>query len=167
MADFQTDILDKIAQIVGGTVSGNDAHFFDDHTASSPTGVAGLKGCYSAPPRSIGSTTPVGIVIPGRFTADLASQGGEDNEDHVRLLILVAPYDPKAQMPILSKFRDTIPAAFRAHMQATFNGTPSPGTIDFFVTDGSAAVHEWGGIPFYAWEFTVRVRRMMSVTYTA
>src|SRR5579859_5573310 len=103
MADFKTDILDKIAQIVGGTVSGNDAHFFDDHTASSPTGVAGLKGCYSAPPRSIGSTTPVGIVIPGRFTADLASQGGEDNEDHLRRLRLVLPEDLGEELQVGSR----------------------------------------------------------------
>ncbi len=159
---FQTDVLDGIARVVGGTVSANDPRFFNGVTLDG-SGIQGLGliGCYSAAPPAI-NATPLGIVIADDFDADLAAQGEEDNEDKVRLLILVAPYVSESQSAKLIPFRDAVPAAFRAHMQLF----GAPGDLDSFVMHGSSGIHVWDGVSYMGWEFTVRIRRMLSVTYT-
>lgn len=152
---FQDEVLDKIARVVGGNVSPSDPHFFNGG------GVAGLVGCYSVAPDQV-DQTPVGIVVIDQFTAQLETTGEEDNEDLVRLLILVAPYKLDSQLSKLTPYRDTVPAAFRSHMGLF----ASPGALDAFVTAGRAGIHEWRGTPFLTYEFTVRVRRGLSVSYT-
>jgi hypothetical protein len=169
MPDFQTDVLDKIARIVGGTVTTVDPTFFSGAMANGGlgdgTGVAGLTGCYSTTPDGL-QGLPVAIVIADDFKADLASLGEEDNEDNVRLLILVSSEISESQMKQLTPYRDSVPAAFRAHMQATFSGTPAPNAADFFITNGRSGVHLWGEAEYLAWDFTVRVRRMVATSYS-
>lgn len=160
MPDFQVDVLDKIARVVGGTVSTQDPSFFSGAMAGDSTGVAGLTGCYASPPDGI-QAVPVAIVLPGPFKADLASIGEEDNQDDVRLLVLVSASILESQNRVLVPYRDSVPAAFRAHMQLFGN----PSALDAFVTGGNPGVHEWGKTPYLAWEFTVRVRRFLPVTY--
>jgi hypothetical protein len=169
MPDFQTDVLDKIARIVGGTVSAVDPTFFSGPLANGGagdgTGVAGLTGCYSTAPDNI-QALPVAIVISDDFKADLASLGEEDNEDNVRVLVLVSSEIAESQMKQLTPFRDSVPAAFRLHMQATFGGQPAPNACDFFITSGRSGVHLWGDAQYLAWDFNVRVRRMVATGYT-
>ncbi len=160
MAGFQTDVLDHIARVVGGTVSTTDSHFFSGDQANDGTGVAGLKGCWSETPNGIQST-PVAIVMPAPFTATLNTQGKEPNEDHVKIQVLVAKYDLKSQMGVLTPFRDSVPAAFRAHMQAF----AIPDIIDCFITAGRPGVGKYGSDEYLAWDFDLRVRRLLSVTY--
>lgn len=159
---FQTDVLDKIARIVGGTVSANNPTFFSGAlNGNDGTGVTGLTGCYSAAPDNI-QAFPVGIVMSTKFTADLAGQGSEKNEDHVRLVVLVSKETTEDKLPLLTPYRDSVPAAFRAHM----GGFGSPGAIDFYVTAGDQIVQTWSLDDYLAWDFTVRVRRLLTVTYT-
>lgn len=155
MGDFQTDVLDKIAQVIGGAAT-STPHFY-----SGAGGVAGISGCYSVPPPQV-DKTPAGIVLLDTFKADLASEGAEDNEDQVRLLLLISPYKMEAELARLVPYRDSVPAAFRTHMQLF----GAPDTLDAFVTSGRGGVHEWRGTSFLAYEFTVRIRRMLTVTYT-
>jgi hypothetical protein len=161
MADFQTDVLDRVAQVVGGAKTTNDPHFFSGAIMDGgTTGVAGLTGCYSSPPEGI-QALPVGIVLSDNFKADLASLGEEDNEDFVHVLILVAPFIAETQRALLMPYRDTVPAAFRAQMQL-YDTTKA---LDAFITEGHTGVYDWGGIGYLAWDFTIRVRRMVGVTY--
>jgi hypothetical protein len=163
---FQTDVLDRVARVVGGTVTNGDAHFFSGDKNADGTGVGGLKGCYSLWPRNVQST-PVAIVAPKSFTAELTGQAKEFNSDELRLILLVAPFDPKAQMAVLTAYRDTIPAAFRSHMWATdaSHSDPIPDVIDVWITSGQAGIHNVAGTDYLAWEFVCRVRRELSVTY--
>lgn len=160
MGDFQTDVLDHIARVVGGTVSQSDPHFFSGSLAVDGSGVAGLNGCYSIPPASI-EVPPVGIVLLSPFKAELMDQGEEDNTDEVRLVILVATADTEANIAELTPFRDLVPAAFRSHMRAF----AMPNTGWCFVTGGDPGVHQWGGGEYFSWTFTLRVQRFMAVSY--
>lgn len=156
MGDFQSDVLDKIAQVVGGAVSAADPHFF-----SGAGGIAGIAGCYSVPPENV-DKMPLGIVLLDQFTSVLASIGEEDNDDQIRLLLLVAPYRIEAEMSKLTPFRDTVPAGFRAHTQLF----SAPSTLSAFVVSGRGGVHQWRGNPYLAYEFTIHVSRMLDVSYT-
>jgi hypothetical protein len=164
LPDFQTDVLDHIARVVGGTVSAVDPHFFSGPLAAGGagdgTGISGLTGCYSAAPAGIGSV-PVGILLPSPFKAELMSQGEEENTDEVRLLILVASADTENNIAQLMPYRDSVPAAFRSHMRAF----TMPNTGWAFVSAGDAGVHTWGGVDYFAWTFTIRVHRDMAVSY--
>ncbi len=169
MASFQDDVLDHIAQVVGGTKSPTDKRFFSGDEAADGTGVSGLKGCWSDAPNGIQSL-PVAIVEPGPFTDSLSGgQGREDAEDEVRVRVLVAKQDLKASMGVLTPFRDSVPAAFRAHMQGTDAShlNPIPDIIDCFITRGTPGPYTYSGTDYLGWEFTVRVRRLLSVSYAA
>lgn len=163
---FQTDVLDRVARVVGGTVTSGDAHFFSGDKNANGTGISGLKGCYSVWPSNVQST-PCAIVAPGPFTAELTGQAKEFNSDNVRIILLVAPFDPKAQMAQLTPFRDLVPAAFRAHMWATdaSHADPIPDIIDAWIVSGNAGTHVVGGTEYLAWEFVCRVRRELSISY--
>ena len=163
MADFQTDVLDHIARVVGGTVSSSFTHWFSGAEAGDGSGVSGLKGCWSQAPNII-TQTPVALVEAGPFTAELlGGQGKEGNEDQVKIIVLVAKYDLKSQIGVLTPYRDSIPAAFRSHMQAF----AAPDVLDAFITAGTPGIRGWGGLEYLAWEFTCRVRRHLSVLYAA
>jgi hypothetical protein len=169
MAGFQADVLDRLARVVGGTVSATDAHFFSGDKAADGSGVSGLKGCWSEPPDNLQST-PIAYIEIGPFTdALLGGQGKEDAEDEVRIYVLVAPTTLKQQMGVLTPFRDSVPAAFRAHMQGTDknNLDPIPDILDCFITKGSPGIKTYGGTDYLAWDFTCRVRRLLSVSYSA
>lgn len=148
---------------MGGTITATDSHFFSGDKNADGTGVAGLKGCWSEMPNGIQST-PVAFVEPGPFTDTLlGGQGKEEAEDEVRLRVLVAKYDLKSSMGILTPYRDSVPAAFRAHMQAY----AIPDCLDCFITKGTPGVYNYSGEDYLSWEFTIRVRRLLSVTYQA
>lgn len=161
MADsgFQL-VLNSIAQIVGGTAVSTVPHFYSGVKVGDGTGISGVKGCWSSDPPSI-LATPVGIVIPQDFRAELRSQGEETNLDRVMLVLLAAPYDGTYQLPVMTPFRDLVPAAFRAHMSAL--GTA--GVESCWVSSGRTRLHQYGGIDYLAWEFTIDLDRALSVTY--
>src|SRR6184192_2165874 len=116
MSNFQ-DLLDNVALLVGGTQQSEPPPgFFSRARAGDGTGVPGLLGCYSKPPRAL-SEPPVGIVLPRSFKASLNAQGYEEQEDILRLIILVKPVDSATDFAILEPFRDSVPAIFRTHFQ--------------------------------------------------
>lgn len=160
MSDFQSDVLDHLAKVVGGTVTTTDPHFFSGAIVGDGSGIAGLTGCYSAAPGGIG-VPPVAILLPSRFQATMRAQGDEDNVEEVRLLLLVATADNESELALLNPFRDLVPAAFRSHMRAF--AMPNNGYC--FVSAGESGVHEWGGQEYFAWNFTLTVQRDLPVQY--
>ena len=180
MADFQTDVLDHLGYVIGGTSStastvGNTVTRFwsghlngDDGTGlQAPVGEPKFQGCYSVPPGGI-SFTPVGIILPpSEFTAVLNIQGPEENTDRVRLLILLAAADSVAQWPNVSAYRDIVPAQLRAHMTLKdAGGTSTPNILQAFVTSGKSGKLTWADSAYYGWDFTVTIRRLPIATYT-
>jgi hypothetical protein len=164
MPDFQADVMSHLAHVIGGTVSATDPTFFSGALANAGngdgSGVAGLLGCYSDAPAGI-EALPVGILLPPSFKADLMSQGEEENFDDVTLVVLVAPADTESAINELMPFRDLVPAAFRSHMRAY----AMPNTGWCYVSAGESGIHNWGGIDYYAWKFTLSVHRDMAVNY--
>ena len=180
MSDFQSDVLDHLGYVIGGTAStastaGNpvtrfwSGHFNgDDGTGlQAPAGEPKFQGCYSVPPGGV-SFTPVGIILPpSEFTAILNSQGPEDNTDRVRLLILLAAADSVAQWPNVSAYRDIVPAQLRAHMTLKdAGGNSAPNILQAFVTSGKSGKLDWASTPYYGWDFTITIRRLPIATYT-
>lgn len=169
MSNFQ-DVLDDIALLIGGTKQIEPPPgFYSGARNGDATGVTGLNGCFSRPPRTI-SEPPVGIVLPRSFRATLNAQGWEDQEDIVRLIILVKPVDLATDMAILEPFRDSIPAAFRTHFQ--LNSTTgavalSPQPLYAFVQSGKLGATNWQGDDFHSWEFEIRILRNLQTTYTS
>lgn len=164
MADtgFQASVIDGIARVIGGTVTTADSHFYSGDQMADGTGVAGVKGCYSTVPNAIQSS-PTAVVYPGRFTAQLNTQGEEENHDLIPVILYVARYNDKIQMAILNAFRDTVPAAFRTHMQLY----GAANVLSAFVADGEPAVHSIGGVDYLAWKFVIHVERVLPASYTA
>lgn len=159
-----TDVfMGRLARVVGGTVNPKDSKFFSGRKAQDGTGVAGIMGCYSEVPKVV-TSTPVGIIYPAPFTATLASEGEEDNVDRFPLLLLVAP-SSKSQISVLVKFRDSVPAAFRAHMSAFPPDPSNPDALSCFIESGMPGEHEFAGIRYFAWEFVIRCDRMIPVIY--
>lgn len=179
MADFQTDVLDHLGYVLGGTSStastaGNAVTRFwsghlngDDGTGiQAPVGEPKFQGVYSVPPGGI-SFTPVGILIPSGFSAILNIQGPEENTDEVRLLVLLAPADSVAQIPNATPYRDLVAAQMRAHMTAKdVGGNSIPNVLQAFVKSGKFGTIPYAGTPWYGWDFTIEVRRLPIVTYT-
>lgn len=180
MADYQTDVLDHLGYVIGGTASsastvGNtvtrfwSGHFNgDDGTGlQAPGGEPKFQGCYSVPPGGI-SFTPVGIILPpSSFTAVLNIQGPEENTDNIRLLILLAPADSVAQWPNVSAYRDIVPAQIRAHMTLKDSGgNVVPNILQAFVRGGKSGKIGWGSESYYGWDFDIQVRRLPIATYT-
>ena len=179
MADYQTDVLDHLGFVIGGTAStastaGNTVTRFwsghlngDDGTGLlAPSGEPKFQGCYSVPPGGI-SFTPVGIILPpSSFTAVLNMQGPEENTDNIRLLILLAPADSVAQWPNVSAYRDIVPAQIRAHMTLKDSGGNAvPNILQAFVRGGKSGKIGWGTESYYGWDFDIQVRRLPIATY--
>lgn len=163
MADSMDILMGRLARVIGGTVSLKDHTFFSGAKAVDGTGVAGIKGCYSVVPKTI-QTTPVAIIYPAPFTATLTSTGEEDNVDRFPVLLLVAPID-KSQISVLVKFRDSVPEAFRAHMRMYPPDPNNPDALSGFIEGGTPGEHRFNGIDYYAWEFILRVDRLLPVSY--
>lgn len=176
--DFQADVLDHLGYVIGGTAStastvGNAVTRFysghangDDGTGlQAPAGEPKFLGCYSVPPGGI-SFTPVGVLLPSSFTAILNTQGPEENTDIVRLLILLAPADPVAQMPNVSAYRDVVPAQIRAHMTLKdAGGNSTPNILQAFAKDGKFGKIPYAGTEWYGWDFHIEIRRLPIATY--
>lgn len=179
MADFQSDVLDHLGYVIGGTAStasttGNAVTRFwsghangDDGTGlQAPAGEPKFLGCYSVPPGGI-SNGPVGVLLPSSFTAVLNIQGPEENTDIVRLLILLAPSDSIAQMPNASAYRDIVPAQLRAHMTLqNASSVSTPNILQAFAKDGKFGKIPYAGTEWYGWDFHIEIRRLPIVTYT-
>jgi hypothetical protein len=180
MADFQVDVLDKIAKLIGGTQpdATNRPRWFSadqagDTTGLQPTALSSsypsFKGCYSAPVEAF-SDFPVGLVVPGAFTIgdpknpDVYYQGKEYNVDDLRLLILFGRLDAQTDYSNLAPYRDLVPAAFAAKFAS---GDTTNTELQAMVKAGKPVTTTWGGAPYIAFEFTVRFIRMLNRTYTA
>lgn len=173
MTSFQ-DVLDAAARVVGGTnVGANQPRFFSGDQVGDSSGIQvaygpTLKGCYSEPPDAF-TDFPVGVVLTGNFEVrsaqgnDVYIQGEEINIDDLRLDILFARQDSETTYTNLAQYRDLVPAAFAAHMGlfATAN------VLQAMVRGGRPVTFVWGGIPYSAYEFTVRVIRIISRVYAA
>lgn len=173
MANTQ-DLLDLIASKLGGTQpdATHNPHFYSGYIVGDSTGLSGLHGAYSVAPETV-QEPPFAIVLPGAFSVnpdrakDLLMQGEEYNIDDLKLLLLIRRNDAKTQYAVLNPFRDSVPAVFRG---ATQLGNPSliagQSILQVWVASGRPGVFEWGGTTMIGWEFTLRVARMMAVTYT-
>lgn len=162
MADsgFQL-VLNAVAQVVGGTVSTVDSHFYSGDLVGDGTGVAGIKGCWSVKPDDIGST-PVGVIVPDSFDEQLLTQGERPVVDWAVLVLYVARFDAKGQGALLNSLRDLVPDAFNTHKQA-FGQV----NVAADVASGRTTVRQFGGITYLAWDFRIRLDRMLHPVYTA
>lgn len=152
-AGFQL-VLDALARVVGGTVTPADSHFYSGDQVQDSTGIAGVKGCYSVKPTNLQST-PVGVIIADRFSAPDPLQGEQEVEDWVKLVLYVAKSDDKNAGALINSFRDLVPTTFHSHMQAF-----GAANIDVHIASGQAVLREWGAIRYFAWDFSIRVRRL-------
>lgn len=178
--DYQTDVLDHLGYVIGGTSStastvGQAVTRFwsghmngDDGTGiQAPAGEPVFQGCYSVPPGAI-SVTPVGIILPRSYTAILRMQGPEENTDLVDLMILLSEADNIAQIPNATPYRDLVPAQLRAHMTLKdAGGNMTPNILQAFAKDGKFGKIEWAGTSYYGWSFTIEIRRLPIETYTS
>jgi hypothetical protein len=161
-------ILDRIGLLVGGSQPDpvNSPHFYSGVQVGDATGVAGIQGCYAIPPETL-PDPPVAIVIPESFTTGGPShsgqlmQGNEDNEDHIRIWVLLWRSDAPTQYERLIPFRDSMPALFRSHMQ--LGGLID---IDAFLIAGHTGLMRWAGTEYLGWEFILRTRQLLSVVYS-
>ena len=169
MSTFQ-DVLNDIALVIGGTKQASPPPgFYSGAKQGDGTGVSGLNGCYSMAPFDFEVPPPVAILLPGPFRNELYAQGYEDNLDHVRLLVLVAKVDMATDLALLTPFRDTIPAALRAHFQADqiAGATPlTPEPLYVFLRSGKPARLEYPSNLWWGWDFDIEVRRTPNVSYT-
>lgn len=162
-----------MAKVIGGNQPdvATNPHFYSGYKNGDSTGIAGIHGCYSVPPATI-QEPPLGVLFPGPFTVnsdrakDLLVQGEEYNVDAIRLIVFVRNNDPKTQFANLNPFRDSLPAAIRA---ATQLGNPSliagQSILQVWVGGGQPGVFVYAATPYIGWEFTIKVARMMAVTY--
>jgi len=164
VAGFQ-DVADNIAYVIGGTVDPNNARRFSGNDFGGVwTGVAGIKYAYSAYPDTI-QDLPMAIVLPRVFsvTREPLTQGQEDNLDDFRALVLCSRQSPVDIWPTLIGFRDSVPTAFRSHMQLF--GTAN--VLQAYVKSGRVGAIRWAGDDYLGVDFVVRVLRVLGVSYTA
>jgi hypothetical protein len=159
------DILDSVAAVIGGTVSANDPHFFSGHAAGDGSGVLApasdlpFLGCHSLPPDKI-AATPVAVLEPDGFTAQLGVLNVEDNVERLRLWVLVGLRDEKRSIRMTVPYRDLIPSAFRAKMNAGRGATGDNTQIAaVFVNGGQIKTIQWADLTYIGWDFTVEVSR--------
>jgi hypothetical protein len=171
-AGFQ-DLLDAIAKLIGGNQPDplTNPHFYSGYKAQDGSGVAGIHGCYSVPPESI-QEPPLAVILPGAFTVnsdkarDLLVQGEEYNVDNLKLFLFVRNNDSKTQFANLNPFRDLIPTVFRAATQLGNASLISGQSIlQVWCADGRPGVFTYAGTSLIGWEYTLRVIRMLAVTY--
>ena len=173
MSNFQADVLDRIAAVIGGSQpdATNRPRWFSGDQVGDATGLQvpfgpAFKGCYSAPVEAF-SDYPVGLVLPGPFTIgekqDIYYQGKEYNVDDLRLLVLFGRVDAETDTSNLAPYRDLVPAAFAAKFAS---GDTTGTELQAMVRAGKPVVFAWGGVPYVAFEFTVRFIRMLNRTYT-
>ena len=177
MADFQTSVLDPIAQVIGGSQpdTANRPRWFSGKDVGDKTGLIvplttpaypDFKGCYSAPPDMI-QDYPIGILLPGPFKieggdkANVFTFGSEMNIDDLRLLILLSRVDLETTFSNMTPYRDLVPTALATHMTAFGN------VLQAMVVNGKPVSITWGKAEFDAIEFTVRVLRMVNRAYVA
>jgi hypothetical protein len=172
---FQTDVLDRIAKIIGGSQpdATNRPRWFSGDQVGDATGIQpgtpSFKGCYSAPPEAF-DDYPVGVVLPGPFSVggpqnqDVYYQGKEYNVDDLRLLIVFGRVDAETDVANLAPYRDLVPTAFAAKFAS---GDTTGTELQAMVRSGKPVTTTWGGVPYVGLEFTVRVIRMLNRTYTA
>jgi hypothetical protein len=173
MATGFQDLLDAIAKLVGGNQPDpqTNPHFYSGYKNQDASGVAGLHGCYSVPPESI-QEPPLAVLIPGPFNVnsdkakDLLVQGEEYNVDNLKLFLFVRNNDSKTQFANLNPFRDLIPAVFRGAVQL---GNPAlivgQTILQITCADGRPGVFTYAGTSLIGWEYTLRVIRMLAVSY--
>lgn len=179
MSDFQTGVLDPIAQVIGGTApDSNRPRWFSGLQSGDGTGIVPggsyptFKGCHSAPPEYI-EDYPVGILLPGAFKVggparpEVYVQGSEENIDELRLWILLNRVDLETTYGNMAPYRDLVPAQMAGHITAFGNVTTA------MVSGGKPITVTWGQdddgnpIEFNAFEFIIRCFRMVVRTYTA
>lgn len=168
-------IRDAMARVVGGTAPdpSNRPRWFSGSEVGDGTGVTNMVGCYSAAQAQISvaaSGAPggaVGVVLNG--PGNLHYPGGEDSLgpsqeysfDNLRLMILIPRADPETEDAMVTPFRDSIPAAFRAHT-TLFN---TSNVNQAAPSNWRPVALTWGDGHFVGWDFTIRVFRTTTVTY--
>lgn len=170
------DVRDAIARVVGGTAPdpANRPRWFSGNQTGDGTGVASMIGCWSAAQESIWTAAgesvvggAIGMVLSGSgnvhwpVSADTPPPMQRYTYDNFRLLVLVPRSDPETEDAIISPFRDSVTLAFDSHMQLfnTANVIQSP------VTAWRSVVYKSANMDLVGWEMTVRVLRVMNVTY--
>ncbi len=160
MSTYQ-DVLNQVALIVGGTQPDptHNPWWFSGATVGDGTGIAGLAGCYAVPPEVV-ETVPVGIILAHEFQTHYYPSLQQD-EDTVRLMLLVRRNDSRTQVANLNPFRDSVPAAFATHMGLN----ASANVWQALVHSGRTGVFRWGDHPYLGWEFEIRIYRSHSAAF--
>ena|SRR5215472_6447638 len=170
------DVRDGIARVVGGTAPdlANRPRWFSGNQTGDSTGVTSMIGCWSAAQGDILQTGgesvvggAIGLVLlgPGNVHwpagTDTPPPSQRYTFDNFRLLILIGRADPETEDAILAPFRDSVTLAFDTHMTlfSTANVIQSP------ITAWRSVTYRSGGKQLIGWEMTVRVMRVMNVTY--
>ena len=167
-----SDVFDAISLIVGGTQpdATNKKFFYSGAQVGDSTGIAGIKGCFSAPPLTIDCDTPFAIVLMGTGTDGSDFRGGSNltqgtlfKQDMVRLQICTGLTDPENQYDVLMDFRDLVPSTLAGKL--TLNSTAT--VFDAFPQDYKFANVTWAATEYMCLEFHIRVRRWVAQTWTA
>lgn len=160
MAGIQ-DLLDGVAQVVGGTAPDavNRPRWFSGAQTADGTGISGLNGCYSAPISSV-DNAPVAYVMPGRDQLinprpDVLTYGTELRRHDCRLRLLVPGNDPETQIAVLTPFIDQVHTLMAAHQ--TLFGTAT--VYQVTVPEGDFVAVTIGNETYMAYQFIVAVYR--------
>jgi hypothetical protein len=157
------NLLDDLALLIGGTAPdlANRPGFYSGFEVGDGTGVATLHGCYSQPPESI-DDLPIAIVKSFPISFTVRRGNPEANVDTIPLQILVSRDDVPSESPTLVNFRDTVEAAFRAHLTiATVAGAVNltPAVSEALPTSGKSGVTKYNGVDYLGWDMMITVKR--------
>lgn len=172
----QQDLRDAMARVVGGTAPdpARRPRWFSGNETGDGTGVAGIIGCYSAIQAQLaaagGGTVGGAIAMvlngPGNLhypaSSDSLGPSQEYTFDELKLLVLIPRGDPETEDALITPFRDSVPAAFRAHT-----------TLFNLANVNQAVPSAWrpvaltyGDGRFIGWDFTIRVFKTSNVQYS-
>lgn len=158
------NLLTAVATVVGGNQPDpvNKPYWFSGKDLGDGSGVAGLAGAWW-PPVETFSDTPVALIIPGNSKLQLPfpTQGKKEIESIVHVRVMVGHSDLPTMILTVADFHDVVPTAFDTHMQLL--GSPNVLAAN---CDGPDLLEvEWGGSPYAALEFMVRIQRVLPVAY--
>lgn len=174
MADIMT-IHQNIALIVGGTQPDpiNHPYFYSGSQVNDGTGLAGVNGCFAAPPSVINCEPPYGILMLRDFTdggdpsaMERLTYGQLFREDTIQLKLCVPSKTDtfERQYAAVMNLRDLLNNALAAKLTAS----SSPNVWQAWAYKGRWGHFPWASIDHFALELDILVKRdVLGQTFTA